>query len=392
MKNFSLRSALIYLAIGLAWIFGSDWLVNNFSNTEVRAFLQSVKGILFVFVTALVLFIILQRSLILLRKKETEFRSLFIEHPQPLWVYDTATLKFMAVNDAAIKKYGYSRNEFLQLTMLDIRPVEERETIRQFLMQAEKEDYVSDKIHLHMNKAGKLFYTRTSSHKTSFEGRPARMVMALDAMAEKEAERKLTVSEKKLETLLNNSDDIIWLFDDQGTVATYNHAFRKKFKNIMGIEMPANIRLNMSSLTGTDLTQKWQHYFHEAMHGVHQRIEESFYSIEQDRKEFFEIVLSPIYDDKQSLIGVGCFARDITSRKQTEAEINDKVKTLKEIAWIQSHAVRRPLANIMGLAELIKLNTSNTEQVEEAVTLMERSCKELDEIIREVVRKSGTVK
>jgi hypothetical protein len=70
-----------------------------------------------------------------------------------------------------------------------------------------------------------------------------------------------------------------------------------------------------------------------------------------------------------SLIGVGCFARDITSRKQTEAEINDKVKTLKEIAWIQSHAVRRPLANIMGLAELIKLNTSNTEQVEEAVTL-----------------------
>jgi PAS domain S-box-containing protein len=101
------------------------------------------------------------------------------------------------VNDAAIKKYGYSRNEFLQLTMLDIRPVEERETIRQFLMQVEKDDYISDKIHLHMNKVGKLFYTRTSSHKTSFEGRPARMVMALDAMAEKEAERKLTVSEKE---------------------------------------------------------------------------------------------------------------------------------------------------------------------------------------------------
>lgn len=392
MKNFSLRSALIYLAIGLAWIFCSDWLVNNFSNTELRAFLQSVKGILFVLVTAIVLYIILQRSLILLRKKETEFRSLFIEHPQPLWVYDSATLKFLAVNDAAIKKYGYSRNEFLQLTMLDIRPANERELIRQFLKQAENEEYISDKIHLHTNKAGRSFYTRTSSHRTTFDGKPARMVLAVDAMAEKEAERKLTVSEKKLETLLNNSDDIIWLFDEQGTVATYNHAFRKKFKNIMGIEMPENIKLNMSALIGTELTQKWQHYFHKAMHGIHQRIEESFYFIEQDKKEFFEIVLSPIYDDQKTLIGVGCFARDITSRKQTEQEINDKVKTLKEIAWIQSHAVRRPLANIMGLAELIKLNTSNTEQVEEAVSLMEKSCKELDEIIREVVRKSGTVK
>ena len=57
-----------------------------------------------------------------LRKSEAQYRLLFESNPQPMWVYDLSTLRFLAVNDAAIHHYGYTRAEFLDMTIMDIRP------------------------------------------------------------------------------------------------------------------------------------------------------------------------------------------------------------------------------------------------------------------------------
>ena len=61
-----------------------------------------------------------------LRQSEALYRAMFDSNPEPLWVYDLETLKFLAVNQVALDRYGYTREEFLQLTMLDVRPPEER--------------------------------------------------------------------------------------------------------------------------------------------------------------------------------------------------------------------------------------------------------------------------
>ena len=53
------------------------------------------------------------------------FRLLFEHHPVPMWIYDLETLAFLAVNDAAVTRYGYSREEFLGMTIKDIRPAED---------------------------------------------------------------------------------------------------------------------------------------------------------------------------------------------------------------------------------------------------------------------------
>ncbi|MBI3959170.1 MAG: hypothetical protein HY328_10195, partial [Chloroflexi bacterium] len=53
------------------------------------------------------------------------FRLLFHNHPLPMWVYDLETLAFLIVNDDAVEKYGYTRDEFLALTLKNIRPPEE---------------------------------------------------------------------------------------------------------------------------------------------------------------------------------------------------------------------------------------------------------------------------
>jgi PAS domain S-box-containing protein len=53
---------------------------------------------------------------------KTATDSLFLSHPDPMWIYDLDTLRFLAVNNAAVTKYGYSRDDFLAMTIADIRP------------------------------------------------------------------------------------------------------------------------------------------------------------------------------------------------------------------------------------------------------------------------------
>src|SRR4051794_16105169 len=57
------------------------------------------------------------------------YRLLFDRHPQPMWVYDVANLRFLAVNDSAVRHYGYTREEFLEMTLADLRPADDRERL-----------------------------------------------------------------------------------------------------------------------------------------------------------------------------------------------------------------------------------------------------------------------
>ncbi|HWP41915.1 MAG TPA: PAS domain S-box protein, partial [Blastocatellia bacterium] len=60
-----------------------------------------------------------------MRESETQYRLLFESNPHPMWVHDAETLAFLTVNEKALKQYGYSREEFLSMTLKDIRPPEE---------------------------------------------------------------------------------------------------------------------------------------------------------------------------------------------------------------------------------------------------------------------------
>ena len=68
-----------------------------------------------------------------LRKSEAQYRLLFESNPQAMWVYDLTTLRFLAVNDAAVRHYGYSRTEFLEMTIKDIRPPEDIQLLENYL-------------------------------------------------------------------------------------------------------------------------------------------------------------------------------------------------------------------------------------------------------------------
>jgi light-regulated signal transduction histidine kinase (bacteriophytochrome) len=114
-----------------------------------------------------------------LRESEERFRLLFAGSPAPMWVYDADTLRFLEVNDAAVRAYGYSREEFLAMTVRDVRPAEDLEQ--------------------HRLKDGRLIDVESRTHTLQLAGRPAVLVVALDVTARTRAEQELRGATEALE-------------------------------------------------------------------------------------------------------------------------------------------------------------------------------------------------
>lgn len=89
--------------------------------------------------------------------------NLFLSHPDPMWIYDTRTLRFLAVNTAAIVEYGYTRAEFLAMTIADIRPPEDRAALQR-TVDALAGGLGRSSIWRHCLKSGELIYVNVTGH------------------------------------------------------------------------------------------------------------------------------------------------------------------------------------------------------------------------------------
>ena len=95
----------------------------------------------------------------------------------PMWIFDTETLAFLEVNEAAIRRYGYTREEFLRMTILDIRPVEDVSLILRDELH-DRKHFVNNETWRHKTRRGKVFQFRITSHEIKFRGRTAEIVTA----------------------------------------------------------------------------------------------------------------------------------------------------------------------------------------------------------------------
>ena len=132
----------------------------------------------------------------LLQESEERHRKLFENNPHPIWLFDRETLRFLAVNRAAIRNYGYSREEFLAMTIKEIRPLED---IPQMFASVSRlrDGEVTTGAWRHRRKDGTLMDVEITSYGLSFAGRPAEVVVAVDVSQRKrdeEEKRKFTES------------------------------------------------------------------------------------------------------------------------------------------------------------------------------------------------------
>lgn len=111
--------------------------------------------------------------------REQEYRLVFDANPQPMWVYDLATLRFLAVNDAALTGYGYSREEFYSKTIADIRHPKDVARM-EASVQKPRLGAWSDGPWQHLRRSGAELWVEITATNLDFRGRPARLVLARD--------------------------------------------------------------------------------------------------------------------------------------------------------------------------------------------------------------------
>jgi PAS domain S-box-containing protein len=153
-----------------------------------------------------------------LRQSEQRYRELFENNPYPMWVYDRETLGILAVNDAAVHFYGYARPEFLKLTIKDLRPEEDVPELLRVVRET-RQNFGAPHQWRHRRKDGTVLDVEVSGHNLNFEGRPARLALAIDITERKKAEAALRSSEEWFRALIEKSSDIVAVLTPDGGVS-----------------------------------------------------------------------------------------------------------------------------------------------------------------------------
>lgn len=415
------------------------------------------------------------------------YGQLFNESPAPMYIYDDRTYEFLAVNDAALHQYGYSREEFLAMKATQIRPAQEIELFTKANLNV-PDSYFDFGMWQHRRKNGELFYVHIYAYRTVFNGRTARSVLAIDidqrvrtemAIAEKSVEiidilesitdgfyalnknweityfnktaekvlgrkredvigknlwdsfprsregkfyaayekamttrecvhfeeeyaplgvwasvnvyptkegiavyfmdvteqrkirQRIIHDEHNLRAIINNTTDLIWSIDRQNNIISANDAFWK--------------RVDESDFN-KDRFLSWKQYFEKAFQGeAYKVIVENQY---QGREIFEEISFNPIRDINEDIIGISCFARDITNQYLYLRRIERQNAKFKEIAWSQSHEVRAPLSNIMGLTALFNFEDASDSVNADIIKSIGDAARQLDDIVKKISAKA----
>lgn len=217
----ALRSALIYAVLAMLWVMVSDRLLMGLTGSlESMVLAQSVKALLFVVTTAVLLYFLMKRFFLRHLEQAAEreaqlatnsrrYQLLFDASPAPMWVYDTDTLQFLAVNEAALQLYGYSQAEWMQLSVMDLRPEEDRARFLA-LVRSLPSGLTASGVWTHICHDGKRLRVDISSHGLTFDGRKARLVQGLDVTEQERVATALRESEQRWAMIIEANNDGVW--------------------------------------------------------------------------------------------------------------------------------------------------------------------------------------
>ena len=155
-----------------------------------------------------------------LAASQLKYSELFQLSPLPMWVFDLDTLHFLDINDAAVEHYGYSRDEFLSMTILDIRPESEIQSVDRIIKEHRNSShFVKQGVFIHRKKNGELIEVDIQSNSVEYQGKVAKIILANDI-----TERLNYI--KEIETQNQTLKDISWM---------QSHIIRAPLSRIMGL-------------------------------------------------------------------------------------------------------------------------------------------------------------
>ena len=167
-----------------------------------------------------------------LLESEHKFRKLFADNPQPMWVFDVETLRFLEVNEAAIKQYGYTREEFLSMSATDIRPPEDVPAFFETLHG--RPDLQNAGEWKHVLKDGRIITVQIAAHRMDLFGTHAVLSLLQDVTDRKRAEEEVKKYVRHLANANRDLEQFAWaasheLQEPIRMVSIYTQLFERRF-------------------------------------------------------------------------------------------------------------------------------------------------------------------
>jgi len=248
-----------------------------------------------------------------LRASENRYRMLFEMNPLPMWVYDLESLAFTAVNDAAVRHYGFTRDEFLRMTIRDIRPASEIPAMLDALARMSERSGPTQ--FRHQKKDGTVIDVDVTSFEFLTGRRRSRLVISQDITERKRAEEELRRSEERYRELFENANDIVYTHDLEGRITSMNIAGERA----SGYARHELLGRVIHAVLVPDHVERAREAMQKKMAG---EASSTFYELEMLSKDGRRIPLELstrlIYHDGKPA-GVQGIARDVTERKANEA-------------------------------------------------------------------------
>ncbi|MDQ3290269.1 MAG: PAS domain-containing protein, partial [Bacteroidota bacterium] len=223
----------------------------------------------------------------------------------------------------------------------------------------------------------------------AYPGADGLTVYFQDITQRKLAQKKEFEDAQNLNALINNPHALIWSVNRNYQLITAN----QPFLDIMALRSGKKINKGDSvlySILDSEIAAKWVELYERAFKGEIYTIEDQIFS-QDGVLNYVEVSFNPIRDHEGNIVGTGCFSRDITENKRHQLRIQEQNEKLKEIAWIQSHKVRVPVANILGLVNIFNYKNVSDPFNLEVLANLNIVTQDLDKIIREIVNKTNEV-
>jgi PAS domain S-box-containing protein len=251
-----------------------------------------------------------------LKNTKNNYDTIFLKGPTPKWIYEIETLRFLEVNNAAIAKYGYSREEFLQMTLLDIRPEEEVPLLKEYFANHPiPKGTLKEQWH-HRKKNGEIILVETIAHTVLFDNRKARMVTLHDVTEIYKAKLQILQSESNLKIIFDNTSEGFLLLDENAKIVTFNNS--AEVYSLIKKTKPFEIGYSIFEFIDPKRVEAFKDIVASALNGQNIHFERCIKS-KDESITWIAFSVTPVFVDKK-IKGVCVTGRNITYQKRIEEQ------------------------------------------------------------------------